>query len=369
MKKLLFICALLTSCITLKQNVNNDIIVHCDDTFCYDNQNKLANGISYTYHNNGNVAVTKNYKNGKLDGEIFQYYENGSLENVSIYANGNFIESNEYSENGVIKSKLIQLDDVTQKIIIYYENGNIESILHQKELWKNGKFKNLLIVGKATHYFKNGNIEIEANYKNGVLDGEEIYYYENGSIKEKYNNKSKCYEKKDDEYCNVKKYDTFNELSSESNFINGKLVEEISYYENGKIKSKSVTKNNNIITSEYFLNNKLKMTYTSSIEYGYKKNGTQKSYDIKGKLLAEANFDNGKINGIATLYDIKGNVVIKFFYNNNLIEDYKKYENGVVICTKNTCNENIDFVSELTKETVKRMKNWTKEEISMYFAK
>ena len=40
------------------------------------------------YHNNGNVALIENYKNGKEEGEWKLYHENGKLKTIGNYKNG-----------------------------------------------------------------------------------------------------------------------------------------------------------------------------------------------------------------------------------------------------------------------------------------
>ena len=79
------------------------------------------------YHNNGNVEIIGNYKNGEREGEWKDYYENGKLAIIDNYKNG--------KREGEWK--------------FYHENGKLGGI---------------------------------GNYKNGKQEGEWKYYHENGKL-------------------------------------------------------------------------------------------------------------------------------------------------------------------------------------------
>lgn len=73
----------------------------------------IREGIAYSYHPNGKVAIEAPYKNGKLDGVFKSYYDNGKVWQTIGYKNG--IEegvSTVYFENGVKKSKEVYRDGV-----------------------------------------------------------------------------------------------------------------------------------------------------------------------------------------------------------------------------------------------------------------
>ena len=80
----------------------------------------IREGIAYSYHPNGKIAVEAPYKNGKLDGVFKSYFENGKVWQTTGYKNG--IEegiSTTYFENGAKKSKEIYrggiLDGMTEE--------------------------------------------------------------------------------------------------------------------------------------------------------------------------------------------------------------------------------------------------------------
>ena len=90
------------------------------------------------YHNNGNVALIENYKNGELEGKWKLYHENGKLEAIGNYKNG--------KKEGERK--------------FYRKNGKLEQI----ENYKNGKPEGEVKIG---------------NYKNGKQEGEWKFYHNN----------------------------------------------------------------------------------------------------------------------------------------------------------------------------------------------
>lgn len=100
-------------------------------------------------------------------------------------------------------------------------------------------------------------------------------------------------------------YDT-GELESEFKHITKDQSENISYYRNGKIKSKT----------KYFKN---------------KVQDTFKTYREDGSLEFTTEYSNGIENGMSTKYDGKGRVVFQIPYKNGKREGLGKfYENGIL---------------------------------------
>ena len=65
----------------------------------------------------------------------------------------------------------------TDSVITYFDNGNIESIVH---------FKNSVRNGGAKFFWENGNIKQELSYFNGRVDGLVRNYNEEGVLMEMY---------------------------------------------------------------------------------------------------------------------------------------------------------------------------------------
>jgi antitoxin component YwqK of YwqJK toxin-antitoxin module len=89
--------------------------------------------------NKDNVRIEeKNYKNGKLEGKQYDWYENGKLK---------------YDEN--------------------YKNGQLKYEYN---------YKNEKLEGKQYEWYQNAQLEFESNYKDGKLEGKQYSWYENGEL-------------------------------------------------------------------------------------------------------------------------------------------------------------------------------------------
>ena len=118
------------------------------------------------YNLNSNEIITDEFPNGLLK-QYFIYNKNRLLDG----------ESREYYEEGDIKSISHFKNHIPDGVFIsYYQNGNME----EKYAYVNGEEN-----GECFSYYENGKLEEKYFMKNGKLDGEVIEYYESGTIKEK----------------------------------------------------------------------------------------------------------------------------------------------------------------------------------------
>lgn len=117
-------------------------------------EGKQWDGEYLWYHDNGQLRMRINYKNGKHHGEWSSYDRNGQLLSKSNRKNGK--EHGEWT--------------------YYDKDGNLRSITQ----FKNGKRE-----GKAIYYYPNGNVESTGTHKNGWHEGEWVYYHENGEVRSK----------------------------------------------------------------------------------------------------------------------------------------------------------------------------------------
>ena len=99
-------------------------------------------------YKDGQVKSIENFKNGKLNGEFKEFFENGSLFQIGTFKNGDM-----------------------KNIKVFYENGNLKF----EQNLKNRK-------GKYRGYYPNGQLEAEGE----VFQGDEIglwkYYNEEGNL-------------------------------------------------------------------------------------------------------------------------------------------------------------------------------------------
>ena len=141
-------------------------------------KNHIPDGVFISYYPNGNMEEKYAYVNGQANGECFSYYENGKLEERYFLKNGEIDgEAFAYYPSGKLEVKDFFKDGKKEgESIFYHENGNIK----QKSTFKNGKREGDLFI-----YFPSGKIRQTEKYINGKIEGEVIEYYESGTIKEK----------------------------------------------------------------------------------------------------------------------------------------------------------------------------------------
>ena len=237
-------------------------------------KNNIADGIFITYYQNGNIKVKNTYKNGNEEGEGLFYYENGQLEEKYFMKNGKLDgEAINYFEDGKIRNKAIFKDGVILEEEVHENNEIKKNIFKNEEIVQQDIYtKNKIL--KATIFFlenektkiityhKNGNKQEEVFSINGLLDGEAFIYYPSGKLENK------------------------------SFFKNGKREgESLTYYENGKLKRKNLYKNGmkNGIAIVYYENG---MIEQKAYFVDDKKENERLYYDEKGKLIKTEIYKN-----------------------------------------------------------------------------
>ena len=196
------------------------------------NKNRLLDGESREYYEEGDIKSISHFKNHIPDGVFISYYPNGNMEEKYAYVNG--------QANGECFS--------------YYENGKLE----ERYFLKNGE-----IDGEAFAYYPSGKLEVKDFFKDGKKEGESIFYHENGNIKQKSTFKNG--KREGDLFI----YFPSGKLRQTEKYINGKIEGEvIEYYESGTIKEKA-----------YFINDKQEKEHFF--------------YDKKGKLIKTDIYKNG----------------------------------------------------------------------------
>ena len=263
-------------------------------------KNNVADGVFISYYQNGNIKEKHIYKNGNKEGEGIFYYENGKLEEKYFMKNGKLDgEAINYFEDGKIRNKSIFKDGVLLEEEIYkdneirkntFKNGEVvqQDIYSKNKILKAKKF--LLENGKMKiiSYYENGNKQEEIFVMNELFDGDAFAYYPSGKLKEK------------------------------DFFKNGKREgEAIIYYENGNVKQKSLFKNNKREgdLSMYYPSGKLLQTekYVNG-----KEEGEVIEYYESGAIKEKAYFINDKQEGEHLFYDEKGNLTKTEIYKNGI---------------------------------------------------
>ena len=355
-----------------------------------ENLDVLANGKYTEYYKNGKIKIQGNYKEGRRNGEFKTFLKNSKSAGSVIYKDGKIIKSTliksmkdnasfspiSYVNYDLDTSYSIGKVDFPNKLlktyymynkkgvlngdsIKYYEEGNIQSIV---------PYKNNLVEGLIIRYYENGNIKEEVNYKNDKMNGESKSYDENGKLNGRtiFKDDIKLEEEvhKENEILKntfknseVVKQDICspNGTLKERRVLNGNEMEYSTFYENGNVKQKILTKdkviikeqlyarNGNIMLNsffstdgkpikevfEYYPDGKLFRKISTMDEMA---NGDTLEYYPNGNLKKKAFFKNDKQEGEYTVYYESGVIMQKVLYKNGVRngEAIAYYENGVI---------------------------------------
>ena len=355
-----------------------------------ENLDVLASGKYTEYYKNGKIKIQGNYKEGRRNGEFKTFLKNSKSAGSVIYKDGKIIKSTliksmkdnasfspiSYVNYDLDTSYSIGKVDFPNKLlktyymynkkgvlngdsIKYYEEGNIQSIV---------PYKNNLVEGLIIRYYENGNIKEEVNYKNDKMNGEAKSYDENGKLNGRtiFKDDIKLEEEvhKENEILKntfkngeVVKQDICspNGTLKERRVLNGNEMEYSSFYENGNVKQKILTKdkviikeqlyarNGNIMLNsffsmdgkpikevfEYYPDGKLFRKITSINEM---LDGDYLEYYANGNLKNKAFFKNDKQEGEYIAYYKNGAIMQKVLYKNGVRngEAIAYYENGVI---------------------------------------
>ena len=154
MKHLLIIFTLLLTSVSWSENVDYDDLVTRDEIYYEKFSNKPFTGkttgrikgkiidgkregeILYFY-DNGLLKIKTNYKYGKVEGKWLEYYESGQLHYEGNYIDGELNgEYLTYYENGQLEYKNYFIDTIpVGKQFNYYKNGKLK----ETKIWKDGK--------------------------------------------------------------------------------------------------------------------------------------------------------------------------------------------------------------------------------------
>ena len=261
-------------------------------------KNNVVEGLVITYYENGNIKEEVNYKNDKMNGEAKSYDENGKLNGRTIFKDDIKLEEDVYKKNEILKNTFKNGELVKQDICS--PNGTLKErrILNGDEMeystfYPNGNVKQKIfakdkIIIKEQLYARNGNIMSNSFFSNGKPVTEVFEYYPDGKIHKK--------------------------ISSSNNMLDGNYLE---YYPNGKLKNKA-----------FFKNDKQEGEYTAYYESSaimqkvpYKngiRNGEAIAYYENGNIEQKAYFINGKQEKEHLYYDKKGNLIKTEIYKNGI---------------------------------------------------
>ncbi|ALF25935.1 toxin-antitoxin system YwqK family antitoxin [Fusobacterium nucleatum] len=263
-------------------------------------KNNVADGVFISYYQNGNIKEKHIYKNGNKEGEGIFYYENGKLEEKYFMKNGKLDgEAINYFEDGKIRNKSIFKDGVLLEEEVYQDNEIIKNTFKNEEIVQQDIYSKNKVLKAKKFFLENGKMKIISYYENGnkeeevfvineLLDGEALVYYPSGKLKEK------------------------------DFFKNGKREgEAIIYYENENVKQKSLFKNDKREGDLFMYYPSGKLCQTEKFING-KEDGEVIEYYESGVIKEKTYFINGKQEKEHFFYDEKGNLIKTDIYKNGV---------------------------------------------------
>ena len=332
-----------------------------------ENLDVLANGKYTEYYKNGKIKIQGNYKEGRRNGEFKTFLKNSKSAGSVIYKDGKIIKSTliksmkdnasfspiSYVNYDLDTSYSIGKVDFPNKLlktyymynkkgvlngdsIKYYEEGNIKSII---------PFKNNIVDGLTISYYENGNIKEEVHYKNDKMNGEAKSYDENGKLNGRtiFKDDIKLEEEvhKENEILKntfkngeVVKQDICspNGTLKERRVLNGNEMEYSTFYQNGNVKQKILTKNKVIIKEQLYARNG-NIMLNSFFSADGKPIKEVFEYYPDGKLFRKISTMDEMANGDTLEYYPNGNIKKKAFFKNDKQEgEYTVYyESGVIM--------------------------------------
>lgn len=129
--------------------------------------------IERTFYDDGKLMQELTMKSGKIDGDVYEYFQSGILKSKTKFVNGVQDGKAEfYFEDGKLKSKAffkggLQCDTMR----IYYKNGSLQEICLVKDGMKDGFFRT---------YYDNGKIMIDGTTRLNRKDSVWKYYSVDG---------------------------------------------------------------------------------------------------------------------------------------------------------------------------------------------
>jgi len=128
----------------------DDLVVRQGLTYEVNSQSPFS-GISVTYHENGQLKIKGNYKDGKINGLWEYYHENGQLERKGNWKGEKWVGQGKFKDG--------KEDEVYES---FYDDGQLRLKANVKE----GKFN-----GLSEWYDGDGQLQSKECYKNGdVVD-------------------------------------------------------------------------------------------------------------------------------------------------------------------------------------------------------
>lgn len=212
-------------------------------------------------------------------------------------------ETGSTTANSAIR-KNEKLEDGTEKVVVFYEEGKPR----EEYMMKDGKLEGLF---KA--WDTNGRLVEESEYRDNLLDGVQKNFYNNGNVKTEIS------------YVAGKKHGTTKnwyqdgKQSSETEYKDNKVVGSTSFYPDGSLRMKeTLDEKTGILTTQAFYTNGTLSHVFGAI--GNKREGSLIKNAPTGFKVAEASYKNGINDGWCRIWNEKGELDTELFYKDGQID-------------------------------------------------
>ncbi|TXD53395.1 MULTISPECIES: tetratricopeptide repeat protein [unclassified Polaribacter] len=253
-------------------------------------------GKNFMFYNSEKKYVNANYKNDELEGEYEYFNDKGALMQRKHFAQGML--------EGVYTSYFKVGEDIAEFIIPYKNDlvdGEVQEFYANGDMYEKTNYVADKINGVVTKYYHNNKISSEIEYVDGDLNGSYKSYFTSGQISEIGQSIDGFYDGE---------WKTFYEdgiLESEFTYKKGNLDDLYKFYDtDGKLYYEYVYRKGEMISYTFFVKD------GAVLKEGKKKGGAffYEGYSSKGNKTSEG------------LYDISGGKIgeWKFYTNNGILK-------------------------------------------------
>lgn len=265
------LAVLIISCYFKSREVSSDSLN--TDGYLYTYKSEPYTGKVIDTTKAGRVLLSFSCENGRIEGDYFEYHENGYLSFQVKYIKG-------------LKEG---------KATSYYLNGKIFKI----ETYLGNQ-----LTGPYKEYYNNGNLKVSGNFLNWKRDGLWEEFYENGTRKSKgtYSN--------DHQIGYWEYYYSTGNIHICGNFEDG---------DGSNLGTSGVPLNGRTGSWKYYSEDENYLDFEVEFKHG-EPNGPFKKYFKNGSIQAQGNYKNGELHGIYEEFDEKGKLV-----------DTKEFSHGIEV--------------------------------------
>jgi antitoxin component YwqK of YwqJK toxin-antitoxin module/Flp pilus assembly protein TadD len=307
------------------------------------------------------------YKNGEIEGETLEYYENGDLYEKTFYISGkrNGVKT-KYHYNKKTSSEINYLDgELSGSYKSYHTNGKLNEVGQSLEGFYNGPWK---------LYYSDGTLQSEFSYEKGNLndlykfydtDGKLFYEYvykkgeliaftfynKDATVLKKGKKKSGAfyyegfspkgnktteglYDISGGKMGEWKFYTNHGVLTNKGNYIEGKAIGAyFTYFKNGKIDNITTYKED--VIDGYYMGNHVNGQISTQ---GWYKEGKQHGewiyYNLEGTINVINYYHKGLLHGVQKYYGVAGKLTSTSFYKFDHLISEKSFEKEEVLFEK-----------------------------------